>query len=95
MENILSFESQFPETKVFKLEQNYRSTKAILDFANSAIAGNRYRTPKQLWTDRSGGEMVIVNRYRDDRQEADEVARKVNLIVNGKTKGGDVRAVQD
>ena len=90
VENILSFESQFPETKVFKLEQNYRSTKAILDFANSAIAGNRYRTPKQLWTDRSGGEMVIVNRYRDDRQEADEVARKVNLIVNGKTKGGDV-----
>ncbi|HON09389.1 MAG TPA: UvrD-helicase domain-containing protein [Chitinispirillaceae bacterium] len=90
VENILSFENQFPETKVFKLEQNYRSTKAILDFANSAIAGNRYRTPKQLWTDRSGGEMVIVNRYRDDRQEADEVARKVNLIVNGKTKGGDV-----
>ncbi len=90
VENILSFEKHFPDTKVFKLEQNYRSTKAILNFANSAIAENHYRAAKQLWTDRSGGEQVTVHRYRDDRQEADTIAKRISSSVNGKLRGGDI-----
>jgi DNA helicase-2/ATP-dependent DNA helicase PcrA len=58
IENILSFEREFPETKVFKLEQNYRSTKSILNFANAAISENRYRASKQLWTDQKKGNQV-------------------------------------
>ena len=74
IENILSFEREFPNTRIFKLEENYRSTTAILNFANAAIRPNRTRAQKELWTERSAGVPVKVNRFRDDRQEADYVA---------------------
>lgn len=90
IENILSFEREFPDTRIFKLEQNYRSTKLILNFANSAIIENKVRASKQLWTDRSGGDPVTVARYRDDRQEADSVAEKIQSGITGKTRGGDI-----
>ena len=89
IENILSFEQQFPDTKIFKLEQNYRSSKAILDFANATIVENHYRTSKMLWTDRGSGEMVIVKRFRDDRQEADNVADRIGQLT-GKYRGNDM-----
>lgn len=90
IENILSFEQFFPETKVFKLEQNYRSSKAVLDFANAVITSNVNRAGKQLWTERAGGEPVTVCRYRDDRQEAQSVAEKIAASLGGKLRGGDV-----
>lgn len=90
IENILSFEKVFPDTKIFKLEQNYRSSKAVLNFANSVIAENVNRAQKQLWTERNTGEQVVVCRYRDDRQEAQSVAEKIAASVSGKLKGGDV-----
>lgn len=90
VENILSFETQFAGTKVFKLEQNYRSTSLILNFANAAIAGNFNRAPKQLWTDRPGGEAVTIIHYRDDRQEADDVARQIEERCTGKTGAGEI-----
>ncbi|NLD98815.1 MAG: UvrD-helicase domain-containing protein [Fibrobacter sp.] len=90
VENILSFEREFPDTKIFKLEQNYRSTTAVLNFANAAIAQNLNRAQKQLWTDRQGGEQVIVNRFRDDRQEAQCVAEKILSSMNGKIAGQDI-----
>ncbi|MDG5813826.1 exodeoxyribonuclease V subunit gamma [Chitinispirillales bacterium ANBcel5] len=89
IDNILSFENHFPLTRIFKLEQNYRSTKSILDFANAAISPNVNRSVKNLWTDRSIGETVAVNRYRDDRQEADSVAEKTKLLLD-KMKGTDI-----
>ena len=89
IENILSFEQQFPDTKIFKLEQNYRSTKAILDFANATIIGNQYRTSKMLWTERGSGETVIVKNFRDDRQEADNVADRIGQLT-GKYRGNDM-----
>ena len=90
IDNILGFEREFPNTRVFKLEQNYRSTRAILDFANAAIAGNTHRAAKKLWTDRSGGNPVVVTHYRDDRQEADSVAEKVEALLKKNVKGGDM-----
>ncbi len=89
VENILSFENEFPQTRVFKLEQNYRSTRAILDFANAAIISNSKRASKQLWTDRPGGTPVTLNRFRDDRQEAEHVATRCEQLLQ-KMKGTDI-----
>jgi len=90
IENILSFENVFSNTRVFKLEQNYRSCRAILNFANAVIADNEKRTPKQLWTERNEGEAVQVCRYRDDRQEASAIADKITDSLKGKIRGGDI-----
>ena len=90
IENILSFEREFPGTKVFTLEQNYRSTKVILDFANAAIKENQTRAPKKLWTSRDSGDEVTVNRFRDDRQEGDAVAERIEELQRKGVKGGDM-----
>ena len=90
IDNILYFENVFPNTRVFKLEQNYRSCRTILNFANAVIADNEKRTQKQLWTERNEGEAVQVCRYRDDRQEALAIAEKITNSVKGKIRGGDV-----
>jgi Superfamily I DNA and RNA helicases len=90
IDNILSFERVFPGTAIFKLEQNYRSTQAILGFANAAIAPNSVRADKHLWTARQGGGKVTVTRYRDDRQEAETIGDKIKRLLNNGTKGGDI-----
>ncbi|MGA2508160.1 MAG: UvrD-helicase domain-containing protein [Chitinispirillaceae bacterium] len=90
IENILSFEREFAGTRVFTLEQNYRSTKVILDFANAAINENQTRAPKKLWTSRDSGDEVVVNRFRDDRQEADSVADRIEELQRKGVKGGDM-----
>ena len=63
--NILEFEQAFPEASVVLLEQNYRSTQTILDAANSVIAHNMSRKPKELWTDQGDGEKIV--RYHSTR----------------------------
>ena len=77
--NILSFEDDFPDATVVKLEQNYRSTTTILDAANALVAHNRGRKPKNLWSDRGAGEPVTVFECRDEHEEArlvcDEIVR--------------------
>jgi DNA helicase-2/ATP-dependent DNA helicase PcrA len=90
VKNILSFEKEFSETRVFKLEQNYRSTKLILDFSNAVISENANRAPKQLWSERLTGDAVMVTRYRDDRQEAETVAVKVRRLIDNNTRGTDI-----
>ena len=90
IENILSFEKEFSGAKVFKLEQNYRSTGMILDFANAAIESNKTRAGKKLWTSKPGGDTVVVNRYRDDRQEADSVADRIGELLSCGVKGGQI-----
>src|SRR4029077_14528463 len=59
LRNILDFEQDFPETRVVRLEQNYRSTQIILDAASAVIGRNRNRKEKRLWTDRLGGERIL------------------------------------
>ena len=77
IQNILSFENDFPDTKVIRLEQNYRSTTVILDAANGVIQHNRGRKPKKLWTENKGGEPVTVHGVGNDLDEADRVVRLV------------------
>jgi DNA helicase-2/ATP-dependent DNA helicase PcrA len=90
IENILSFEREFAGTRVFTLEQNYRSTKPILDFANAAITENMARAPKKLWTARERGDAVLLSRFRDDRQEAESVADRIEELQKKGVKGGDM-----
>jgi len=90
VENILSFETVFPGTKVFKLEENYRSTEAILAFANAAITPNVVRAAKTLWTGRKGGAGVLVTRYRDDRMESESVCDAVKAALSRGVKARDV-----
>ena len=88
--NILDFEDNYPEAKVIRLEQNYRSTKNILDVANGIIHHNIGRKDKTLWTAQTGGEPVSYIEYRDDREEAREVVGKIAAGVNGgKAEYGD------
>jgi DNA helicase II / ATP-dependent DNA helicase PcrA len=88
--NILSFETDFPDAAVIKLEQNYRSTTAILDAANAVIAHNTQRRPKTLWTDKTGGHPIRVHELATSDDEA-ELA--VNIAVQHRGAGarlGDV-----
>ena len=78
--NILDFEKDFPETKVIKLEQNYRSDAIILDLANSVIAKNRNRKPKALWTDRKEGSKITYRRLEDEQREAWYVGGEIQSL---------------
>src|SRR5690606_8918918 len=75
--NILNFERDFPGAKVVKLEQNYRSTSAILDAAQNVISKNKQRTDKMLWTDQDGGAPVQVHATYDEGEEAQLVAGRI------------------
>ena len=78
--NILDFEKDFPETKVIKLEQNYRSDANILDLANSVIANNRNRKAKDLWTDRNEGSKITYRRLEDEQREAWYVGGEIQRL---------------
>jgi len=84
IENILSFEEQFPDSKVIRLEQNYRSTSNILNAANSVIENNKGRKGKTLWTSTAGGEKVKI--YHLDK-EFDEAQNVVSIIGENVKKG--------
>ncbi|MFW5775106.1 MAG: ATP-dependent helicase [Chitinivibrionales bacterium] len=90
IENILTFENLFPGTSVFKLEENYRSTPAVLDFANAIIRANQGRADKRLWTGKKAGDPVTMVHYRDDRQESQGVADKIEKLIRQGTRGGDI-----
>ncbi len=75
--NILEFEKHFPNPRVIRLEQNYRSTNAILGAANRLIANNPRRRKKNLWSPKEGGEPVRVIAVPDDRKEAEFVIQEV------------------
>jgi DNA helicase-2/ATP-dependent DNA helicase PcrA len=87
--NILNFESDFPDAKVVKLEQNYRSTKNILRAANAVILRNRYRRDKRLWTENTEGSAVVYYEAHDERDEARYVASQIEYerTTNGRLYG--------
>lgn len=77
IENILSFEQQFGNTTVIRLEQNYRSTSTILDAANAVISRNSQRKGKTLWTENSRGEKVLYHKAADEQREAHFIAATI------------------
>lgn len=85
--NILNFERDFPGTKVIKLEQNYRSTGAILEAANNVITKNTQRTDKKLWTDEGVGTPVQVHATYDEAEEASLVAGRIETQTSMGARG--------
>lgn len=85
--NILNFERDYPGTKVIKLEQNYRSTGAILAAANNVITKNVQRTDKKLWTDLGEGTPVQVHATYDETEEAGLVADRIATHVTMGARG--------
>jgi DNA helicase-2/ATP-dependent DNA helicase PcrA len=79
--NILSFERDYPDAHVVKLEQNYRSTQAILDAAHHVIKANPSRVHKRLWTERQGGPKIVVAQTYDEQEEALAVAQEALRLV--------------
>lgn len=79
--NILNFEQAFPNTRVIKLEQNYRSTKSILNVANEVIANNKGRKEKSLWTENEEGEPVSFTMFESDYEEADRITNEIKRVV--------------
>ncbi len=84
IENILSFENTFRGAKVIRLEQNYRSTKNILNAANEVISNNTARKGKTLWTENKEGDKIEVHTSISERDEADFIVQK---ILDGVSKG--------
>ncbi len=84
IENILSFEKSYRGTRVIRLEQNYRSTQAILTAANAVIAHNRGRKGKKLWTQNDAGDRVTVYEAPSERDEADYVAGRIIAMSKGR-----------
>jgi DNA helicase II / ATP-dependent DNA helicase PcrA len=81
--NILDFERDYPEAKVVKLEQNYRSTQTILDAANAVVANNASRKAKALWTAGGEGERIRVFAASDEYAEARFVVSEVEQLIEG------------
>lgn len=77
IENILSFEKNFPNVKVIRLEQNYRSTQNILNAANAVIENNENRKGKTLWTENPEGRKIDAHTASNEEDEADYIAQKI------------------
>lgn len=78
--NILDFEKDFKSAKVIKLEQNYRSTKNVLNIANSVIKNNKNKYEKKLWTDNDEGRKGLIEIARDEYDEARIIAQKIESL---------------
>ncbi len=79
--NILSFEFQYPNTKVIKLEENYRSTQRILHLANSIIKHNKKRKDKTLWSQKDSGPVPLLWECQDDFHEAQLIAEHIQTLM--------------
>ncbi|MGV3772520.1 MAG: ATP-dependent helicase [Verrucomicrobiales bacterium] len=77
--NLLELEKYFPEVKVIKLEQNYRSTNTILNAANAVIKHNLLRRGKQLWSQKGNGEKIILHAFKDDEEEATTIVEEIEF----------------
>ncbi len=79
--NILEFEKIFPDAKLIKLEQNYRSSKNIIEAASSVIARNSQRKGKKLWTSNDQGDSIKVVECPDDKQEAEYITKEITKLI--------------
>src|SRR6516162_2485778 len=76
--NLLDMEKHFPEVKVVKLEQNYRSTNTILRAANTVIKNNLRRRGKQLWSDKGDGTKILLHAFNEDEEEARTIVQQID-----------------
>jgi superfamily I DNA/RNA helicase len=81
--NLLDLEKHFPEVKVIKLEQNYRSTNTILNAANAIIKNNPRRRPKQLWSSKGQGGKILLRAYNNDEDEARNIVEQIEFARLG------------
>ena len=77
--NLLDLEKHFPEVKIIKLEQNYRSTNTILDAANAIIKNNARRRPKKLWSGKGQGDKILLRAYTNDDDEARNLVEQIEF----------------
>ena len=77
--NLLDLEKHFPEVKIIKLEQNYRSTNTILHAANAIIKNNARRRPKQLWSGKGQGDKIVLRAYTNDEDEARNLVEQIEF----------------
>ena len=89
IENILSFEQQYKDATVIRLEQNYRSTQNILDGANAVISNNKNRKGKSLWTAAGAGDRIILNTVNSEADESTFIADEILKNVNAGRKMSD------
>jgi DNA helicase-2/ATP-dependent DNA helicase PcrA len=90
LRNILNFEKDYPDAKVVLLEQNYRSTKMILETASHVISANKQRKPKELWTENEPGQPACVIETYTGEEEAQYVVNEVDRLVrSGEARFGD------
>lgn len=82
IENILNFKNDYPDYKLFKLEQNYRSTTTIVDAANSVISKNKEQIPKKTFSENEEGEKIIVMRALSDKEEGFQVTNEIFKLAN-------------
>ncbi len=88
--NVKQFTKDFENCQIFKLEQNYRSTKKIVGIANKLIKNNTSRISKNLWTDNDEGSEIVIKQAYNDIEEAEFIAEKIEMLVNsGKYKYSD------
>lgn len=88
--NILDYEKVFPEAKLIKLEQNYRSSKKIIEAASEVISRNLARKGKNMWTDNDEGDEIRIVECRDDRAEAEFVATEIKALLNERVSLKDI-----
>ncbi|MGD8306492.1 MAG: UvrD-helicase domain-containing protein, partial [Ignavibacteria bacterium] len=84
LDNMLNFKKDYPKHKIFKLEQNYRSTKTILKAADSVIKNNQEQLDKTLWTENEDGEKISVIKCADEKDEAHQIAKYIKKEITRK-----------
>lgn len=93
VKNILRFEKDFPNAKIIKLEQNYRSTSYILKAASSVIHNNKNRHGKKLWTNKTGGEKIKIISCWNEKEEARFISTQIEQNINSKTYNANQIAI--
>jgi len=82
IQNILNFKKDYPDVKIFKLEQNYRSTQNIVKAANSVIANNKQQLHKEVWTDKEEGDKITLMKALTDNEEGHQVAHSIRQLAD-------------
>lgn len=88
--NILNFEKDYPDCKTILLEENYRSTKTILNAANCVIRNNRLRKDKNLWSNNDVGDLIKYVRVDNEKDESDYVAKEINRLISEGVAPSDI-----